>query len=123
MVCRLNANNVKLFNKFKLKDLIIGSIDTAAISNLSYTNGRKLGLKRANKIINSASKLETHIKILMKIPRISKKCAVAILSNFTLKYILENWDTIKHTIKDIKIGLKKIGSSCILNIEKYLLIP
>lgn len=81
-----------LLNQYKPENLI----------HAKYKLGTLVGLKKITKIINSASQLATHIKVMSQIPSISETRAKIILDKFALSDIITGSVT-EQMIADINI--------------------
>jgi ERCC4-type nuclease len=72
-----------------IKDCIRGNVSLSTLSDLKYISGNILGLPKAKKICDSATKKHTHIKILSCIPGITTKSATYILAHNTMAELLD----------------------------------
>jgi ERCC4-type nuclease len=121
----ISTINVKLFLNYHISDLLLGKISVLEISNLTYTNGRRLGNKKAYKIHNihkllNKSNQSYYLKILSTIPTISKNTAKIILETFSMKEIMTNWINIRQQLIELSRGKNKLGEKTVILIENFL---
>jgi ERCC4-type nuclease len=124
----ISAKSAKLFRELRIADLIIGAISTKEIADLQYTNGRKIGTKKAKKIIQAviaANNIHSYVpsiyaKLLAAIPGISRSTAQKILDNYPMTKLVAEWNDIAPALVNMSIGKVRLGKKKVGLIQKYL---
>lgn len=114
-------------NNITISQLLTNNADVDVIARYKYPTGASIGLTKATKICNaykfltsdSKSAKKIRRRILTTIPLISKERADTILSEYSLKDII-NGDVKTEDIASIKYGKSKIGQKAANNILSNL---
>lgn len=116
----LTDNNISFFSLYS------GQHGEGQLSQLQYSDGRKLGLKRSQKIINnfkmikgtSALSHKCKIRILSSIKGVSPTTAKLIADAYTLEQLMNHADV--DTLKNFSRGKTKLGVSVATSIISTL---
>lgn len=73
---------------YDMKDFILGNIDIKELGSLKYCSGYSLGEKKAQKITSSAMTKKTWIKMMNKVPGVTKKTADGLLTTYKMMDIV-----------------------------------
>ena len=108
------VTTANIFMKYSLADLICGRVSKKELMDIKYANGRSVPTRTINRLAKLSE--DDHVKILAKIPSLSRNTANMVLAEFSMSVLLHNefdLDTVRHS------GGKKLNKKVQENIKKY----
>jgi ERCC4-type nuclease len=110
------VTNAIIFMKYSLREIIEG-INKVELKKITYSNGRLIATRTINKLCSLNS--DDHLKILSRLPKLSKQVANLILVEKTLSEFLKMIDNPIEFDKFIYAGNKKLRKDVKDNIITY----
>lgn len=117
----ITTNSYKLFTQYHISEVLLGKLTSVQIAELTYSNGRRFGTKKANRLLRLSK--NDHIRVLSAVPGISKKTAEIIIQTYPLKTLVANWSTLKKNVALLSRGKLAIGVKLTNTIENLLVQP